>query len=295
MGVEVIVNRYGGGDGGHDKRCCHLSLVSLEDLSTKSLCENLNFPTDEPFDFNQCGEWLLLDDYEGNIALFNLKSKDFKLLPLPKLENPRETELGFDASEWYCDAPGEYTIHTDVYSLKSGYWREIPTTPNAFIHYPMGVYVGGLCYFMANYGKNVASFDSTNESFHCLDKPPQSEGLDLSFVLVECRGLLGAIGYDGKAFVVWVLEGGSWSKLFDMVLDGVERPVGFKDGQFLFLEGPRRDSEERSVLLVYDCIAKDQKKLGICGFTYCSKVISYVDDARPMPILEKRREELGED
>ncbi|KAL6549690.1 hypothetical protein OROMI_020178 [Orobanche minor] len=314
---EVIVKRYRG-DGGHDDKC-YLTFLSPQDLSPKVLHENLNLPPhieDYYTVIRKCGVFLHFDDFEGNIALFNLTTKELKLLPRPKLDTPQDTVvfngsgLGYDSKsddykvvrdfmEWYVDE-ADVVIgtrrHTELYSLKSGYWKDIPS-PAADIGGDTGVYLNGRCYWIG-FDRDccILSFDFTKESFDGLHELPPEEGLDLATNLVVCRGSLGAIGYEkksgiSKSFVLWIWEASSWSKLFDLVLYGVERPLGLKDGRFLFVEGCKRSDDELSQLLVYDCVTKEQKELNIYDYPGQMEVISYDDtlsDARPMPHRKKR-------
>ncbi|KAL6530673.1 hypothetical protein OROGR_014542 [Orobanche gracilis] len=304
----VVVKRFlvDGGDG--DK--CYLSLLSPRDFSPINLCENITLPPhmeDIYLECNSCGPLLYFDDFEGNIVICNLTTKQLKLLPPPNsmLETPLRRGDSFEGSGLgYDPKSGDYKVvinyneKTELYSFKSGVWRTI-RSPDVCIEYRTGVYVNGRCYWVAGVGTglkyDIISFNFTTESFDGFRRPPKSrEDSDLAFRFVEYNGSLGAIGYDkkssgdsSKGFELWVREESSWAKVFDVVLSGVKRPLGLKDSRWLFLEGiscrEEKSGDIFSQLLVYDCITKELKGLGIYDYTGQMNVAFYVESQFALP------------
>ncbi|KAL6536180.1 hypothetical protein OROGR_012752 [Orobanche gracilis] len=147
-----------------------------------------------------------------------------------------------------------YNEKAELYSLKTGVWKTI-LSPDVYVEYETGVYVNGRCYWVAGVGAIGYDIESSGDS--------------------------------SKGFELWVREESSWAKVFDVVLYGVERPLGLKDSRWLFLEGiscrEEKSGDKLSQLLVYDCIMKELKGLGIYDYTGQMNVAFYVESEFALP------------
>lgn len=99
---------------------------------------------------------------------------------------------------------------------------------------------------------------------------PGEHERDFKLDLFDCDGFLGVVGYkileDYKSRVakhveLWVCRGGLWGRLFSVILIDVERPLGLRDGRFLFLEG--NSSCGHRHLMVYDWVEEELRECDI--------------------------------
>ncbi|KAL6525175.1 hypothetical protein OROMI_030768 [Orobanche minor] len=319
----VVVKRDRGDDGDDSKY--YLSVLSPEDFS---LSENYDLPFFEKYDAiegNSCRGLLYFHEYEGKAksALCNLTTKELKFLPPPELEPPPNFALftgiglGYDSksrdykvirnfTQYYSETDEDgrslyrgFKDKTELYSLKTGFWKEIPN-PDASISHMSAVYIRGKCYWTATLGGStwlggVLSFDFVDESFGSFSLPPIKEASDTIYDIVAFHGSVGAIGYPGpeasksskrsrvssKSFEVWVWREMSWSKVYTVALRHIERPLGLKDGRFLFLEAKRRGQLRQ--LAVYDLVTNVRNKLKIYDSPRKMKVYSYAQTRDPLP------------
>ncbi|KAL6569525.1 hypothetical protein OROMI_014039 [Orobanche minor] len=316
---RLLVKRYHG-DGG-DK--LYLSALSPQDFSLSEDHENIDlsfYKRDHPVDIavGTCRGLLYFDNYEGEIVLCNPTTKELKFLPPPKMEcDPNVTAffgtgLGYNwysddykvvrnFGHGYYDEDGSYCGSKDVtelYSLKSDSWKEIPS-PDDAIQCESGTYVSGSCYWtgVISSGFGVVSFDFITESFVSFPLPQSSKHLDYIYDLFVVHDMLGAIGYPrpqvsethespkifgvSKSFELWVWKERSWAKSFVVSLCDVERPLGLKDGRFLFLE--KKTSHQLSQLIVYDSKTKELEKLDIYDYPEHMKVTCYSESKVSLP------------
>ncbi|XP_057797322.1 uncharacterized protein LOC131013276 [Salvia miltiorrhiza] len=323
MDEHILKSFNGGGDKKH-----YLSTMSAQDMSPKEGFETTNLFS---YDYrtqhvggNTC-RGLLYFNFDDQIVLCNLRTKELKFVAPPKKPIPSHTwfngcGLGYDSKSgdyklirnyyrWSCcnggddeDEDSEYFYQhrcgpheekTELYSLKSDSWKEIPT-PDAYIDliHMCGVYVEVSCYWPARQGSafggrrsredvcDILSFDFTDESFSWIPSPISD--YRFQYDLVECRGFLGAIAYENtygspkcgvNSFELWVRKERSWAKSFVVAVYGIEKPLGLKDGRFLFLQRKGVDQ-----LLVYDYITKEMKKPDIDARAQNVEVVSYVEN-----------------
>ncbi|XP_057797424.1 uncharacterized protein LOC131013372 [Salvia miltiorrhiza] len=323
MDEHILKSFNGGGDKKH-----YLSTMSAQDMSPKEGFETTNLFS---YDYrtqhvggNTC-RGLLYFNFDDQIVLCNLRTKELKFVAPPKKPIPSHTwfngcGLGYDSKSgdyklirnyyrWSCcnggddeDEDSEYFYQhrcgpheekTELYSLKSDSWKEIPT-PDAYIDliHMCGVYVEGSCYWPARQGSafggrrsredvcDILSFDFTDESFSWIPSPISDYRFE--YDLVECRGFLGAIAYENtygspkcgvNSFELSVWKERSWAKSFVVAVYGIEKPLGLIDGRFLFLKRKRVDQ-----LLVYDYITKEMKKPDIDAHAQNVSVVSYVEN-----------------
>ncbi|XP_057789378.1 uncharacterized protein LOC131006214 [Salvia miltiorrhiza] len=304
-------------DGGGDNKEYYLSITSPQDMSPKEGFEitNLFFYDNENYVSGNICRMLLYFYYQGKIVLCNLTTKELKFIAPPK--KPIQCNILFQGCGLGYDAKsGDYKLiqkyhlwswcnvrhrsdyeetKTELYSLKSCSWKEIPS-PDACICAHCGVYVEGSCYWQARLGSafggpssepalDVLSFDFTSECFSCIPSPTGDDGL--TYDLVECRGFLGAIAYEStdeeskcgaKSFELLVWKESSWAKSYVVALYGIENPLGLKDGRFLFLKRKIFGSDKPYQLVVYDCITKELKKYDTDARAQNVSVVSHVDD-----------------
>ncbi|KAL6515600.1 hypothetical protein OROHE_018634 [Orobanche hederae] len=319
----VVVKRSRGDDGDDSKY--YLSVLSPEDFS---LSENYDLPFFEKYDAiegNSCRGLLYFHEYEGKAksVLCNLTTKELKFLPPPELEPPPNFALftgiglGYDSksrdykvirnfAQYYSEIDEDgrslyrgSTDKTELYSLKTGSWKEIPN-PDASICQMSAVYIRGKCYWTAILGgstwlEGVLSFDFVDESFGSFSLPPIKEASDTIYEIVAFHGSVGAIGYprpgasksskrsrvSSKSFEVWVWREMSWSKVYTVALRHIERPLGLKDGRFLFLEAKHRGQPRQ--LAVYDLLTNVRNKLKIYDSPRKMKVYFYAQTRDPLP------------
>ncbi|XP_057768627.1 F-box/LRR-repeat/kelch-repeat protein At2g27520-like isoform X1 [Salvia miltiorrhiza] len=315
---ELFLKSFnGGGDNEH-----YLSIISPQDIPPKEGFENIHLyfydKDKENVSGNICGGLLYLDDFNGKSVVCNLATQEFKFLPAPKKPSPclddfHGSGLGFDSksgdykvirsyTRCKCDPEdregcrgGSHT-KTELYSLQSDSWKEIPN-PDAHTFPDCGVYIMGKCYWAVasedGSSFSILSFDFSDESFSCIPSPPVSEK-KFMYDLVECDGFLGAIVYEykkpkhskrgAKSYQLWVWKESWWAKSFGVALRGIESPLGLKDGRLLFLERKRKSRNRKSYdelsrpLVVYDCITKEWKEPDIYACAQDVKVLSYVED-----------------
>lgn len=80
----------------------------------------------------------------------------------------------------------------------------------------------------------------------------------------------------------FVRRGGSWHKLHDASFGHrVERPLGIRDGQFLYMEA--RCNTKRGQLIVFDLSTNDLKKLNIFDLRGNLDVFCYDEIFDPLP------------
>ncbi|XP_057789372.1 uncharacterized protein LOC131006210 [Salvia miltiorrhiza] len=310
---ELILKSFnGGGDNKH-----YLSIMSPQDMSPKEGFEFF-FYDYRALDFggNTC-RGLLYFNCDDQIVLCNLTTKELKFVAPPKKPIPSHTTLdgcgfgydpksgdyklirnydrcsccnGEDYEECFDQHPREKK--TELYSFKSGSWKEIPA-PDAYIGPCYCVYVEGSCYWRAQLGSafggpsceapiwfDVLSFDFTDEIFSCIPSPVSE--IHFIYVLVECRGFLGAVVYENpsgdskcgvNSFELRIWKERSWAKSYVVAVYGIEKPLGLIDGRFLFLKRKGVDQ-----LLVYDYITKEMKKPDIDAHAQNVSVVSYVEN-----------------
>ncbi|XP_057768631.1 F-box/LRR-repeat/kelch-repeat protein At2g27520-like isoform X2 [Salvia miltiorrhiza] len=316
---ELVLKSFnGGGDNEH-----YLSIISPQDIPPKEGFENIHLyfydKNKENVSGNICGGLLYLDDFNGKSVVCNLTTKEFKFLCPPKKASPcwdnfNGSGLGYDSesgdykvirsyTRCNCDPDDENDregcrggrhTKTELYSLQSDSWKEIPN-PNSHIFPECGVSIMGNCYWtvVSHDGStfSILSFNFSEESFSCIPSPPVTMK-KFMYVVVECDGFLGAIVFERKSkrgvksFQLWVWKESSWVKSFGVALRGIEKPLGLKDGRFLLLEKKRkRKSRKRKSgddlsrpLVVYDCISKEWKEPDIYACAQDVKVLSYVQD-----------------
>ncbi|KAL6546406.1 hypothetical protein OROMI_022127 [Orobanche minor] len=277
------VKRYGG-DKDSDPKHHHLSLVS-HDADGWSVISNgdLPFDTDEEVYGGSCRGLVYFAGRKGTFVVCNLTTRKWKVLPPPdnlSFSTPVIMEgcgLGYDPQSddykilRYCfqyklnedeedDSYNGVDSYTEVYSFKSGSWKDIET-PGACVAHAPALYHEGSCYWTAvlndNFGgkdhhsgvdDHILTFDLANESFGHLSFPYSSLAYDGQSRVFKYHGRLAALihGRSTKPLHINFFQRREdiWELLFDILLDHVSRPLGFgesRDGYILYLEGNGRE------------------------------------------------------
>ncbi|KAL6586637.1 hypothetical protein OROMI_001625 [Orobanche minor] len=202
----------------------------------------------------------------------------------------------------------------EVYSLKSDSWKLI-TGPGADVRMgpQCGLYLDGRCYWIrvtsnpqVGIRDFILSFDFTHETFSRFPlppalRPPRTPGSPrpptrFQVDLFDCDGSLGVVGYKeledhkgrvAKHFELWVCKcigRGSWTRSFSVILLDVERPLGFRDGRFLFLEGNGKSSCGHGHLMVYDWVKEELREYDIYAIPPISLLLlSYAENSVVLP------------
>ncbi|KAL6583025.1 hypothetical protein OROMI_005103 [Orobanche minor] len=114
--------------------------------------------------------------------------------------------------------------------------------------------------------------------------------------LFDCDGSLGVVGSKeledhkgrvAKHFELWVCKcigRGSWTRSFSVILLDVERPLGLRDGRFLFLEGNGKSSCGHGHLMVYDWVKEELREYDIYAIPPISLLLlSYAENSVVLP------------
>ncbi|XP_057778321.1 uncharacterized protein LOC130997061 [Salvia miltiorrhiza] len=293
-----------------------LSPLDLSEISEESFDLPFLVPNQHPLHShsNTCGGLLcFIDRITGNSYLCNPTTKQFQIFP-PKEVSPSPNYwihfdggcLGYDSKSddykilriWRHHGLGYTNRIFELYSLRSGSWKEIPS-PESMLNSCTNriIYVRGKCYWFSSSdwfsssGSGVVSFDYSEESFSYLPLPRMAHRDGFSLVKFEDEDLLGIVycgrrGVSYKApqisslplgsepgyyFEAWVWREG-WDAVFNVSLGGV---VGAETiyRPFLFLHGMDQ-------LGVYDWAKKECKELGIYN---AIEVFCYVESSVALP------------
>ncbi|KAH6831847.1 hypothetical protein C2S53_008340 [Perilla frutescens var. hirtella] len=305
-------------------KCFHgASAISPIDFSHQNFC--LSFLNEATYYVGgSCVELLYFEDANSeHVHLRNPAIGEFKSLPPSKLERLNSSlgsiliyhsSLGFDFESHDYKfvrfirnySKNGYTTRVELYSLKADLWKEVSECPEeCSLSNEPPVCVNGSCYWIADgrpHGSEdfVQSFDFVNEGFFSFRLPGTCRVSKEGYVhdLVEFGGVLGVVVYPAsgiaKCFEIWAMDRGSWTKVFDVVVNGVERPLGFwGHDRFLFFEGipTQLQSGLQSQLLVYDRASLELKKLNIYDYPGKLKLLPYVES--PIPLLKTNRDNNG--
>ncbi|KAH6816777.1 hypothetical protein C2S51_021597 [Perilla frutescens var. frutescens] len=194
-----------------------------------------------------------------------------------------------------------FTTQVELYSYNSDSWREISHDPSmTSISYRGSAYVDGCLYWLGlrhvpAFVYCVEAFDFANEAFSSFALPTTMVSEDWVPDFVDLDGSLGAIICPNKGISkpveLWVFSTQTlWTKVFDVVLSGVERPLGLgENGRLLFFEGIIDNSDGQQIqLLVYDRTTQELKKLDIYDYPRGGlNVLSYVETTAPLPKAKK--------
>lgn len=317
----VLKRSYGGID---NKQ--YLSFISGPHKSPSENMSLPFFEVEECAKGNSCRGLFYMDNFFGKGVICNITTKEFKLLSPPDTDtsNARfgDSALGYDhRSDDYKVVRNYYPygghcrfldigillgLKTEVYSFKDDSWREI-SGPGPDIHSDpdCGVYIEaeGCCYWPvlvreSDVDSLILSFDFTSEIFSRLYLPPAPEGKHLMHELFDCGGSLGVVGFErhqsdygyrvGKYFDLWVWTRGSWTKVFDVILVDVGRPLGLRDGHLMFLEGSS-DYEgssscgRHSHLMTYDWAKGELREYDIFDIPRAMQLLTYVENRVVLP------------
>ncbi|KAL4291543.1 hypothetical protein GQ457_14G007420 [Hibiscus cannabinus] len=179
-----------------------------------------------PQGFGPCNGILCVES-EGNLALWNPSTRQFKILPQSSVQRPHSVDyIRFDSIGFGYDS------QTDDY-------KEISYPGVSALDRPWydNNHVNEIYYWLA-YGSNahgiscILSFDMVKERFSTLSLPEFNGAfVDYELQLVNFNGVLGAFIYPYvgilKCFEIWVMSG-SWTKLFSIEsISLADRPLGF--------------------------------------------------------------------
>ncbi|KAL6521668.1 hypothetical protein OROGR_018237 [Orobanche gracilis] len=291
----------------------HVSLVSHDDWSVIANAD-LPFKKDEAVYGSSCRGLVYFMGKNGQIVVCNLSTRKWKIFPLPDYFSTSSMVVMDSCGLGYDPKSGDYKLfrniihyynedicegdevvgcrylgykdYTQVYSFKSCSWKAI-RTPDAAIMFPCAVYVSGSCYWTAcgledDPRNHILAFDIATECFDHIFFPQTSIGQYAWRKVVEYRGLLAALIYDGPNAIdcaspsplhinLFVRRENTWQLLFDFKLENVEKPLGFGescDGSILFLEGKHniQNRIQTNELMVYNFHSKELKKLGIYDY-----------------------------
>ncbi|KAK8561071.1 hypothetical protein V6N12_048147 [Hibiscus sabdariffa] len=295
---------------GNSSSYCNLFELSTEDGQSFSLKQNICLPLcndrwRNPEVYGPCNGIFFVES-EGNLALWNPSTRQFKILPQSSVQRPPADFTGFEhvgfgydsqtydykvlrfVSNLHKNEYGAYSDETkqvDLYSLKGNSWKEISSPGvTAWGRGWFDNHVNGICYWPA-YGSNsdgfccILSFDMVNERFSTLSLPEFHGGFVLyEPLLLNINGLLGAIifsrSWEDTMVEIWVMSG-SWTKLSIIECAfGFGIPLGFWKNGELFFES--RDRE----LVLFDPSTRELKNLGIHArsmYHGTMEIISYAE------------------
>ncbi|KAH6816779.1 hypothetical protein C2S51_021599 [Perilla frutescens var. frutescens] len=322
---RLLVKRYVGNT--NNEGTIYLSAINFCDNHIENLylpfCEEYQL-----YVGSSCGGFLYFDDLNGHVIVWNPTTKEMKTLPLSDVERPSGIDLtichgggfGFDSNSgdykfirymrhYYEEGEPEvgrteyrgFTTQVELYSYNSDSWREISHDPSVTsISYPGSAYVDGCLYWLGlrhvpAFVYCVEAFDFANEAFSSFALPTTMVSEEWVPNFVDLDGSLGAIICPNKGISkpveLWVFSTQTlWTKVFDVVLSGVERPLGLgENGRLLFFEGIIDNSDGQQIqLLVYDRTTQELKKLDIYDYPRGGlNVLSYVETTAPLPKAKK--------
>ncbi|KAL6568630.1 hypothetical protein OROHE_004314 [Orobanche hederae] len=295
----------------------HLSFLSPAHMSPK---ETITLPfngENDQTEGNCCRGLFYLNNFDGKSVICNLTTKKLKQLTPPHpIHFHCDSGLGYDPiSDDYKVIRNHKPASTaEVYSLKSDSWKLI-TGPGADVRMgpQCGLYLDGRCYWIrvtsnpqVGIRDFILSFDFTYETFSRFPlppalRPPRTPGSPPSPTrfqvdLFDCDGSLGVVGYKeledhkgrvAKHFELWVCKcigRGSWTRSFSVILLDVERPLGLRDGRFLFLEGNGKSSCGHGHLMVYDWVKEELREYDIYAIPPISLLLlSYAENSVVLP------------
>ncbi|KAL6586638.1 hypothetical protein OROMI_001626 [Orobanche minor] len=295
----------------------HLSFLSPAHMSPK---ETITLPfndEDDQTEGNCCRGLFYLNNFDGKSVICNLTTKKLKQLTPPHpVHFHCDSGLGYDPiSDDYKVIRNHKPASTaEVYSLKSDSWKLI-TGPGADVRMgpQCGLYLDGRCYWIrvtsnpeVGIRDFILSFDFTHETFSRFPlplalRPPRTLGSPppptrFQVDLFDCDGFLGVVGYKeledhkgrvAKHFELWVCKcigRGSWTRSFSVILLDVERPLGLRDGRFLFLEGNGKSSCGHGHLMVYDWVKEELREYDIYAIPPISLLLlSYAENSVVLP------------
>ncbi|KAL6568631.1 hypothetical protein OROHE_004315 [Orobanche hederae] len=258
----------------------HLSFLSPAHMSPK---ETITLPfndEDDQTEGNCCRGLFYLNNFDGKSVICNLTTKKLK-----QLNPPHPVHFHCDSGLGYDPISDDYKVirnhkpasTAEVYSLKSDSWKLI-TGPGADVRMgpQCGLYLDAL-------------------------RPPRTPGSPppptrFQVDLFDCDGSLGVVGYKeledhkgrvAKHFELWVCKcigRGSWTRSFSVILLDVERPLGLRDGRFLFLEGNGKSSCGHGHLMVYDWVKEELREYDIYAIPPISLLLlSYAENSVVLP------------
>ncbi|KAF5734683.1 F-box and associated interaction domains-containing protein putative isoform 1 [Tripterygium wilfordii] len=260
----------------------------------------------DPLVVGPCNGLLCLYDFEGNAALWNPATREFKTLPLSPMDHPPFEEItsyslvgfGFDRRSndykvlrFFIDGYVEDMFcisQAELYSVSGGSWKEIPVIDDVRLGPApwFKAYNDGFYYWLTD--EFILSFDMANEVFDKLPLPddfglssrlyhPELTIFRGSLALVLCIVDIGPV----QCLDIWLMSKHgvkeSWVKQVTIgpILE-VERPLGFwKNGRLLF-----EDSEERLVL--YHPNVQQLKNLQLRREGYTFEVVDYAESLVPI-------------
>ncbi|KAL6586636.1 hypothetical protein OROMI_001624 [Orobanche minor] len=295
----------------------HLSFLSPAHMSPK---ETITLPFNDEDDQTEgnCCRWLFyLNNFDGKSVICNLTTKKLK-----QLNPPHPVHFHCDSGLGYDPISDDYKVirnhkpacTVEVFSLKSDSWKLI-TGPGADVRMgpQCGLYLDGRCYWIrvtsnpqVGIRDLIPSFDFTYETFSRFPlppalRPPRTPGSPppptrFQVDLFDCDGSLGVVGYKeledhkgrvAKHFELWVCKcigRGSWTRSFSVILLDVERPLGLRDGRFLFLEGNGKSSCGHGHLMVYDWVKEELREYDIYAIPPISLLLlSYAENSVVLP------------
>ncbi|KAL8031233.1 hypothetical protein ABFX02_13G011200 [Erythranthe guttata] len=294
----LLVNRR---DNATNKRV--VSLLRKEGKDAFALDQDLPTVFNNMFNhvrlIGPCNGIVCLYGYPDNIALWNPRIRDFKILPISKI--PRSSKvlggdigLGFDSETrdfkvmqiLFCGSVNR----VEIYSLKTNSWRKYKGVLPADIMYNnlwSMVHKNEIfCWLAQDISKIdvILSFHMINEIFQITPLPPLISTNDVFGGITRAimplkQSSIGLIVYpikdSDKVFDVWIANelGGNvdlWCKIASIgPISSVERPLALWENDEFVLENSRGE------LVMYNCSNQEIKNLGFYGKRSRLEVLVY--------------------
>ncbi|KAL6536917.1 hypothetical protein OROHE_012501 [Orobanche hederae] len=281
----------------------HLSFISDSHMSpTDSI--PLPFNGDDEIRGNSCRGLFYFSSLfgygfeDGKVVICNLTTKKLKLLTPPSPDAyDCDDGLGYDPQldDYKVIRNHNPATTAEVYSLKHDSWNYWV----AEAHISTGTGYGDF-----TFREFILCFDFRTETFSRMPLPPplrppvyppplpgQYE-IKFRVNVCDCDGFLALVGRkrlpDHKSrvarhFELWVYRGESWERSFSVILLDVERPLGLRDGRFLFLEGSS-SSCGHNHLMVYDWVKEELREHAVYNEpTSELLLLSYVENTVELP------------
>ncbi|XVF69223.1 hypothetical protein PTKIN_Ptkin11bG0063700 [Pterospermum kingtungense] len=300
----------------------YFSALSTEKGDNFLVKENIHFPLFEtdwhaPIVSGPCNGLFCLY-YEGEAALWNPSTREFKFLPQSSVQRHPLVNFtsfgclgfGFDSKTddfkvvrfvtYYFDENEDESMLDDcirqveLYSLKSDSWKQI-SCPEAepYWNSSFNNYINGFYYWQAagNSDCFVLSFDMANEKFSTLPFPEFGGSLSQCYLqLLDFNGSLGAIVYPKmgteESFYLWVMNG-SWTRKFSIEsVSGVNKPLGFWKKGELFIESSNCE------LVLFDPALGELKNLDFHAHWKTMQLSAYFESLVPINGRSENEEQI---